>query len=87
MHGDEDRVAVRAADVWPDDVTEEEGIVVNWFAKEGRRVDEGECLCEIQIEKVSIDVPAPVNGAVVAIERGEDNAFTRDDTLGWIDPG
>ncbi|WP_265110931.1 lipoyl domain-containing protein [Halosolutus halophilus] len=86
MSGDEDRVAVAAADVWPDDVEEEEGVVVNWFAKVGRRVDEGETLCEIQVEKVSVDVPAPVAGELVEIERDEDDEFTRDDTLGWIEP-
>ncbi|MFC4544576.1 lipoyl domain-containing protein [Halosolutus amylolyticus] len=85
MSGTEDRVPIEAADVWPDDVEEEEGIVVNWFAREGRQVDEGETLCEIQVEKVSVDVPAPVAGEVVEIARDEDEEFTRADTLGWID--
>lgn len=86
MAGAEDRIAVEAADAWPDDVDEETGVVVNWFAREGRRVDEGESICEIQIEKVSVDVPAPATGEIVAIERDEDDEFTRDDTLGWIEP-
>lgn len=88
MGENEDRVAVAAADVWPDDVeADETAVVVNWFAREGRRVDEGETICEIQIEKVSIDVPAPVPGELVEIERGEDDELAREDTLGWLVTG
>ncbi|WP_246999689.1 lipoyl domain-containing protein [Halosolutus gelatinilyticus] len=81
-----DRIAIEAADVWPEDVEETEAVVVNWFAREGRRVEAGEPVCEIQIEKVSVDVPAPVAGELVAIECDEEEAFTRDDALGRIEP-
>ncbi|TYL40484.1 biotin attachment protein [Natronococcus pandeyae] len=87
MSGNEDRVAVAAADVWPEDAeADETAVVVNWFAREGRQVDEGETVCEIQIEKVSIDVPAPTDGELVEIERGEDDELSREDTLGWLAP-
>ena len=81
-----DRVRVVADGEWTDDVDEEEGVVVNWFAKPGRRVSAGESLCEIQVEKVSIDVPAPVDGELVEIVRDEDDEFTVGDTLAWIRP-
>jgi pyruvate/2-oxoglutarate dehydrogenase complex dihydrolipoamide acyltransferase (E2) component len=81
-----DRVAVDTAAVWPDDVDAEEGVVVNWFAREGRSVDEGETLCEIQVEKVSVDVPAPATGELVEIVLGEDDEFVKGDTLAWILP-
>lgn len=81
-----DRVAVDTAAVWPDDVEAEEGVVVNWFAREGRAVDEGETLCEIQVEKVSVDVPAPTAGELVEIVLGEDDEFVKGDTLAWIHP-
>lgn len=81
-----DRVAVDTAAVWPDDVDAEEGVVVNWFAREGRSVDEGETLCEIQVEKVSVDVPAPVTGELVEVVLGEDDEFVKGDTLAWILP-
>ena len=87
MSGDDDRVAVAASDAWPNDVEEEEGVVVNWFAREGRRVEEGEAICEIQVEKVSVDVPAPVDGELVAIERDEDDEITREDVLAYVAPG
>lgn len=86
MTDTDDRVPLEAADVWPDDVEEEEGVVVNWFARKGRQVEEGETVCEIQVEKVSVDVPAPRAGELVAIEREEDDEIIRDDTLGWIGP-
>jgi len=81
-----DRVAVDTAAVWPDDVEAEEGVVVNWFAREGRAVNEGETLCEIQVEKVSVDVPAPKAGELVEIVLGEDDEFVKGDTLAWIQP-
>ncbi len=82
-----DRVAVTADGEWTADVDEEEGIVVNWFTSEGASVSEGDTLCEIQVEKVSIDVLAPTDGTLVDIARGEDDEFTIGDTLAWIEPG
>lgn len=81
-----DRVPVVADGEWTDDVDEDEGVVVNWFVKPGRHVSAGETLCEIQVEKVSIDVPAPTDGELVEIERDENDEFTIGDTLAWIAP-
>jgi pyruvate/2-oxoglutarate dehydrogenase complex dihydrolipoamide acyltransferase (E2) component len=81
-----DRVAVVADGEWTNDVDEEEGVVVNWFAKPGRHVPAGESICEVQVEKVSIDVPAPVDGELAEIVRDEDDEFTIGDTLAWIQP-
>ncbi|WP_251343472.1 lipoyl domain-containing protein [Haloplanus halophilus] len=81
-----DRVPVVADGDWSDDVDAEEGVVVNWFATEGRRVEAGESLCEIQIEKVSVDVLAPVAGELAEIARAEDAEFAVGDTLAWIAP-
>ncbi|WP_225335274.1 lipoyl domain-containing protein [Halomicrobium urmianum] len=86
MSGDDDRVAVTADGAWTDDVDSEEGVVVNWFAGEGGAVDEGESLCEVQVEKVSVDVEAPVAGTLDEIVLGEDDEFTIGDTVAWIDP-
>jgi pyruvate/2-oxoglutarate dehydrogenase complex dihydrolipoamide acyltransferase (E2) component len=82
-----DRVAVDTAAVWPARADAEEGVVVNWFVQEGRTVEEGETLCEIQVEKMSIDVPAPTSGELVEIVRSEDATFAKGDTLGWLAPG
>lgn len=86
MSSESDRVAVDSAAVWPDDADEDEGIVVNWFTREGNQVDEGDTLCEIQIEKVDVDVPAPADGTLDEIVLDEDAEFERGDTLAWIRP-
>lgn len=82
-----DRVAVTVDEFWPEDTDEDEGVVVAWFVREGATVAEGDELCEIQVEKVSADVLAPVDGELVEVVLGEDDEFARGDTLAWIDPG
>jgi pyruvate/2-oxoglutarate dehydrogenase complex dihydrolipoamide acyltransferase (E2) component len=80
-------VDVDAAGVWPEDQQDvEEGVVANWFVREGAAVDEGETVCEIQVEKVSVDVPAPATGEVAEILVGENDEFTRGDALARIEP-
>jgi pyruvate/2-oxoglutarate dehydrogenase complex dihydrolipoamide acyltransferase (E2) component len=86
MSGDDDRVPVVADGDWADDVDADEGVVVNWFATAGRSVAAGESLCEIQIEKVSVDVTAPVAGELVEVVRGENDEFSVGETLAWIRP-
>lgn len=87
MSGDTDQVAVTADGDWTNDVDENEGVVVNWFAGEGSAVDAGDVLCEIQVEKVSIDIPAPTDGTLTDVVLDEDDEFTIGDTLAWIEPG
>lgn len=86
MSGDTDRVAVTADGDWTSDVDEDEGVVVNWFVGEGTVVDTDESLCEIQVEKVGVDVLAPIDGTLTEIVLGEDDEFTIGDTLAWIEP-
>jgi pyruvate/2-oxoglutarate dehydrogenase complex dihydrolipoamide acyltransferase (E2) component len=57
-------VTVTAGGVWPADVEDEEGVVSNWFVRPGARVDAGETLCEVQVEKVTVEVVSPVAGVV-----------------------
>ncbi|MFC6614321.1 lipoyl domain-containing protein [Halopenitus salinus] len=86
MSGDDDRVPVDTADVWPEDADAEEAVVVNWFASEGSRVEAGADLLEFQVEKVSVDVPAPVSGTLVEIALPEDAEFERGAIAAWIRP-
>ncbi|MFP4591528.1 MAG: lipoyl domain-containing protein [Halobacteriales archaeon] len=80
-----ERVPVEIA--WPEDAEDvEEGVVVNWFVREGAAVRDGETIGEVQIEKVGIDVDAPVAGTVAEIAVEEDATFARGDPLGWIEP-
>lgn len=83
----DERIPVEVDAVWPDDVEEDEGVVVDWFVREGRAIEEGDTLCEIQVEKVGVDVPAPATGELDEIAVGEDDEFARGDTLAWIQPG
>ncbi|MFD1572002.1 lipoyl domain-containing protein [Halorubrum laminariae] len=78
------RVAIRATGDWENDVDETEGILIDWFAREGRSVAAGDTVCEIQVEKVSVDIHAPVAGTLDEVVVGEDEAFEIGDTLGWI---
>ncbi len=54
-----------------------EGVVGTWFVNHGEPVVAGQVIAEVQVEKVSQDVPAPVGGTMyqyvaegVAIEQG-----------------
>ena len=85
MSGASDRVAVTFDD-WPDDADSDEGVVVNWFAREGKQVAEGETICEVQVEKVSVDVPAPAAGELAEVLVGENEEFARGDALARIRP-
>lgn len=77
---------IDSAAVWPADAADvEEGVVSNWFVREGASVDEGETVCEIQVEKVSIDVPAPTSGTLTERTVGENEEFRRGDVLGRIE--
>lgn len=82
----DERVPVEIGELWPDDVEAEEGVVIDWFTREGARVEEGKTLCNVQIEKVDVDILAPVSGTLVEVVRHEDDEFERGDALAWIDP-
>ncbi|WP_148414505.1 lipoyl domain-containing protein [Haloferax sp. KTX1] len=82
-----DTVDVNSADSWPDDADDvTEGYLANWFVREGSAVDEGETLCEIQVEKVSIDVAAPTTGTVAERLVAEGDDFARGDVLARVQP-
>lgn len=85
MGATEDRMPVTLS-VWPDDADSEEAVVVNWFTREGATVEEGASLCEVQVEKVSVDVLAPADGTLVEIVCQEDDEFKQGDTLAWLEP-
>lgn len=86
MSGSGERVAVDSADVWPTDADADEAVVVNWFVGEGSHVEAGVDVCEFQVEKVSVDVPAPTTGTVEEIALGENAEFERGAVLAWIRP-
>ena len=82
-----DPVDVDSAAYWPDDAEDvSEAVVATWFERAGNRVDEGETLCEIQIEKVSVDATAPTSGELTEILVDEGGEFARGDPLARIRP-
>ena len=82
-----ERVAVTADGVWPDEADAEEAVVLTWYARQGSEVRDGERVCEIQVEKVDVNVLAPADGILAEVIRGEDDAFERGDVLARIEPG
>jgi len=53
--------------VFPTMSTEEEeaeGVVVTWFVRDGETVAQDQIIAEVQMEKVSAEVPAPRAGTV-----------------------
>ena len=80
-------VDVDSESVWPADADDvDEAVVANWFVREGGRVDAGDTLAEIQIEKVSVDVTAPESGTLAERVVPENGEFRRGDVLARIEP-
>lgn len=44
-----------------------EGYLTRWLKQPGERVAEGEVLCEIETDKVSLEIPSPAAGTLVAV--------------------
>jgi pyruvate/2-oxoglutarate dehydrogenase complex dihydrolipoamide acyltransferase (E2) component len=41
-----------------------EGVVATWFVRDGEQVAQDQLVAEVQVDKVSMEVPAPAAGAV-----------------------
>lgn len=52
-----------------------EGIVTRWLKKEGEFVKAGEAICEIEADKASTEIEAPVSGYVIKIVAKEGDEF------------
>jgi dihydrolipoamide dehydrogenase len=66
----------------------EEGVVVAWFKREGAEVKQGEVLLEVQMEKVSYEVEAPVAGRLYKILAPKDTVIKVRQVLAIIlEPG
>jgi pyruvate/2-oxoglutarate dehydrogenase complex dihydrolipoamide acyltransferase (E2) component len=67
----------------------EEVTIVNWLKSEGDSVDEFEGLLEVETDKVVTEIPSPVAGTLVKIEKPDPNTIVAVGAiLGWIgEPG
>ena len=48
-------------------LTMEEGTLVSWLKEEGDRVEEGEVIAEVETEKITNELEAPVSGVISKI--------------------
>jgi pyruvate dehydrogenase E2 component (dihydrolipoamide acetyltransferase) len=64
----------------------EEGIVVAWFKREGSEISAGEKLLEVQLAKVSYDVPAPISGKLQKILAPRDAVIKQGQVLALLLP-
>jgi len=55
--------------------TMEEGLITKWLKHEGDEVTEGEALCEVETEKTTDEIQAPVNGTLLKILHREGTAL------------
>jgi pyruvate/2-oxoglutarate dehydrogenase complex dihydrolipoamide acyltransferase (E2) component len=40
------------------------GVLTTWFVRDGEQVTAGQLLAEVQVDKVSVEVPAPAAGVI-----------------------
>ena len=59
--------------------------VVQWLREVGSAVTEDEDLLEVETEKTTFVVPAPVTGRLIEIAAAEGATVERGGVLGWIE--
>src|SRR5690606_5358452 len=64
-----------------------EATVATWFKKPGEAVTQDEMLCELETDKVSVEVPAPVSGVLAEILVKEGETVQAGGRLGVITEG
>jgi pyruvate/2-oxoglutarate dehydrogenase complex dihydrolipoamide acyltransferase (E2) component len=57
-----------------------------WFVEVGDHVEAGERLVEVVVPGITCDVPTPVAGQVIQIEKDLDAPVSPGDILVWIEP-
>ena len=61
-------------------------VVTGWLLEPGEFIEQGESLVEVLVPGVTIDVPAPIAGRLVAVVCPADTRVRANDILGWIEP-
>lgn len=64
-----------------------EATIANWFKAEGDAVAKDEPLCELETDKVTLEVPAPADGVLEKIIAKEGDSVEKGATLGSIKEG
>jgi len=63
----------------------ENAILVEWLIQIGDRVEAGHPLVEVDVDKVVIEIPAPVSGILVETTCDIDEELAPGSILGYID--
>lgn len=63
---------------------ETEGVLATWFVSNGQMVEKDELIAEVQVDKVSAEVAAPVSG-VVTLLVNEQDAVRQNSVIAVID--
>ena len=49
-----------------------EGVLATWFVKDGETVQQDQLIAEVQVDKVSAEVPAPRSGVITLLVNEDD---------------
>ena len=61
-----------------------EGVLATWFVRDGERVDEGALIAEVAVDKVDLELTAPVAG-VIHLLAGEGDVRRRGAVIARIE--
>lgn len=63
-----------------------EGIISEWYKKEGSKVKKGEVVCLIMVLKIRVEVPSPASGTVKKILAPKGSKVKPGDPLMELEP-
>ena len=73
------------APVFPESVAD--GTIATWHKKVGESVSREEVICDIETDKVVLEVVAPADGSLVAIIKGEGDTVLSDEVIAQFEAG
>ena len=73
------------APVFPQSVAD--GTIATWHKKVGESVSRDEVICDIETDKVVLEVVAPADGSFVAIIKGEGDTVLSDEVIAQVEAG
>jgi 2-oxoglutarate dehydrogenase E2 component (dihydrolipoamide succinyltransferase) len=73
------------APVFPESVAD--GTIATWHKKVGEPVSRDEVICDIETDKVVLEVVAPADGSLVAIIKGEGDTVLSDEVIAQFETG
>lgn len=73
------------APVFPESVAD--GTIATWHKKVGEAVSRDEVICDIETDKVVLEVVAPADGALVAIVKDEGDTVLSDEVIAQFEAG